>query len=251
MTLGSIIVLTKLQMSFRPTVCPGNYATTCFRKKRTPCKILKQRGTEVWGESFHHLVHHQHLIRNGKWGEELFLVPIYKLSWCDQNYVWEEGSPVPLLNTLPSSGDCELESWAFPSRNKCQRLKTEHPPYRILPLIISKINDPEAFVDHLPTSLTITRRKGWFLLLDSAWGGHGNTKTRWKSVWHANSFLWLTGWVGRGSFVNLATHAAKPLAQLEEVSISKLICAWRNSVTRPCWKAICWNHFACRKSCVY
>lgn len=75
--------------------------------------------------------------------------------------------------------------------------------------------------------------------------GHGNTwntKTRWKSVWHANSFLWPPGWVGRGSFVNLATHAAKLLAQLEEVSISKLICAWHNSVTRPCWKAICWNH---------
>lgn len=50
-------------------------------------RILKQRGAEVWGENSTHLVHHKHLIRNGKWGKELFLMQIYKLSWCDQNYV--------------------------------------------------------------------------------------------------------------------------------------------------------------------
>lgn len=96
---------------------------------RNSHKILKQRETGVWGESFHHLVHHKHLIRNGKWGKELFLVPIYKLSWCDQSYVWEEGSPVPLLNTLPSSGDCEWKvEPVLPETNASAWKLSVHPP---------------------------------------------------------------------------------------------------------------------------
>lgn len=37
-------------------------------------RILKQRVTEVWGvgDSFAHLVYHQHVIRNGKWGRNCF-----------------------------------------------------------------------------------------------------------------------------------------------------------------------------------
>lgn len=232
-------------------------------------RILKQRGAEVWGENSTHLVHHKHLIRNGKWGKELFLMQIYKFSWCDQTYVWEERFlPLHWTHFLPLETGSRKVYPSLPETNASVQKPGINPPEFPHPTI-SKTNEPKTFVGRLPTYFFLfqfiivlatwaLRGEGWSTTssLLGETGKHMTTKTRSTLVWYENSFLQLAGPLGLSSFVESAVHLAKPRAQLEGLQSASLSApngAVSKFVTRPRWKeqAICWSPFRCRKSCVY
>lgn len=123
------------------------------------------------------------------------------------------------------------EVWPFLPETNTSVQKLSVNPLGFPDLIISKTNEPNAFVGHLTSSLIITmlpawvlKRKEWVTLLDFTLERYINTwNTKTKNQYRKKPFLWLTGSVGMVSFANFAAHLAKPLVQLEEISISKLI----------------------------
>lgn len=115
----------------------------------------------------------------------------------------ERGIPAPPLNTLPSRGECELESYSFPLTNAHVQKFSVNPPHCLLEL-------SEETGDSAPLV---------------SFEGHGNpilrpSRNRYEIKTH---FCSLQAH-GDGQLCELSAHVAKPLAQLEEISINKLIC---------------------------
>lgn len=77
---------------------------------------------------------------------------IYKLSWCDQNYVWERD---PCASTEHTSFLSSV-SWkvypSLPETNASVQKLSINPPGLPNP-IISETNEPKTFVGHVPTYL--------------------------------------------------------------------------------------------------
>lgn len=150
-------------------------------QKTSQSRISKQRGTGGWGENPTHLVHHEHLISNGKWGKELLLMQIYKSSWCDQSYVWEAKMSALLLTEHPSSGVCELESFTslLETNNHVQKLtanSAESPIFLFLnPMDKQYLSPPASIFLHHHVSLCCLRRQGWFNTSRLYVGRHVNT----------------------------------------------------------------------------
>lgn len=170
--------------------------------------------------------------------------------------------PLCWQSTVPS---CRVESLIFPTRST-GKLRVNLPEVSLLSH--SKIHEPKAFANHRSIFSFLT---WWFSCWGSQKGGAApwlrgcalsvggkdvNTRLRpatgakERAAWSENSCLGLTGSLGGAEELGVNPCLAGDFSQR---SSHHLKAQSPKFVTVPPLEehAMCWNHFRCRKSCVY